>query len=622
MERESSPALDELEARLGISKSKDSTPTTVRVGRLNMEDRGSPFTTPNKEPRGRYSSASSSVSSAVEATAYAVAQAVSPPGTRVRVYSDLSEGDKPHYRRPVRTSLNSTDETGRSKTRRSRSRARESSDFASNLPTSSSATGTPHKQLTEDAVEEMKRRFLSGNGSPAVTPIKSSVTSSAGSATRRRSRSRSRPRASLGDADSTTPLRGSPALRKAASSSSLRSSTLSQRTDDMDFGFETDLGVDSEYGGFTLMPDRTGESTLPLRIPHNRTGNSELTQLDRDLTGATTAGFTSVPEQSSQFSTDDSLKGRYDTIRTQRTGDRAMGYGFSATVASVTAPLRPQRTGEKAGAVVTRQVTGNREIRSQRTGDKVVRIQTTDTKSGDISNTTSFKDSVAVMDRPPLVAMSSVSSSDSLGYFPKTRRPADEESLASINLGMRGLAVGHKPGTFSTSSVASSGYESSVSSIPDLMSDVSDTTSSRSSLPPSTPPLSPPLRSQGGSLPGSDARNITPTRGKRAQTFSSLIGLPIPEQIPPDARCEGCRMPLFSTQFGGKFVTVPEEPSSTGALPKRYHTACFKCKICGEVFEEKEGGHAVFVRVEEGACHVRVSLLRDIPDHMDAHNPV
>lgn len=67
-------------------------------------------------------------------------------------------------------------------------------------------------------------------------------------------------------------------------------------------------------------------------------------------------------------------------------------------------------------------------------------------------------------------------------------------------------------------------------------------------------------------------------------------------------------MPLFSTQFGGKFVTVPEEPTSTGALPKRYHTVCFKCKICGEVFEEKEGGHAVFVRVKEGSCHVRVRI--------------
>lgn len=102
-------------------------------------------------------------------------------------------------------------------------------------------------------------------------------------------------------------------------------------------------------------------------------------------------------------------------------------------------------------------------------------------------------------------------------------------------------------------------------------------------------------------------REVTPTREKRAQTFSALMGLSIPEQIPPDARCEKCRLPLFSTQFDGKFVTVPEEPSSTGALPRRYHTACFTCKICGEVFEEKEGGHAVFVRIEEGACHVHVS---------------
>ena len=86
-------------------------------------------------------------------------------------------------------------------------------------------------------------------------------------------------------------------------------------------------------------------------------------------------------------------------------------------------------------------------------------------------------------------------------------------------------------------------------------------------------------------------------------------GIAIPENVPSDARCEKCKEPLFNIKHGGKFVTVPEEPTSTGAAPRRYHTACFTCRVCGEVFEEKEGGHAVFVRVEEGACHVRVSSI-------------
>ncbi|KIP12578.1 hypothetical protein PHLGIDRAFT_98007, partial [Phlebiopsis gigantea 11061_1 CR5-6] len=358
-DREGSPALDELEARLGISKSRDSAPAVISVGRLNMAERGSPFVTLSNEPSRRYSTSSST-----------------PANSATRLNSDLDELDE-----------------------RARSRH--------NLPTSN--LSTPRKQPTEEAIEEMKRRFLSGNGSPAVTPAKPSITPSPSTTPRRRSRSR--PRASLGDADGQVSGRSTPALRKAISTNSL---------------------------------------------------------------------------------------------------------------------------------------------------------------------------------------------------------------LSSLSSGLNHLALRHESGSFSTSSAASSGYESSVSSTPDLASDYSDATSSRSSLPATPPPSSPPLQHHNRLPLNSKARDITPTRSKRAQTFSHLLGLSIPEEIPPDTRCEKCRQPLFNSKSGGKFVTVPEEPSSTGALPKRYHTACFKCKVCGEAFEEKEGGHAVFVRVPEGACHVRCApperiTLRKVP---------
>lgn len=592
-EREGSPALDELQTRLGIARNRESASSSALPGRLNISERGSPFTTPSKEPpNSRYSA------SGTDTNLGRVSAAADSPARRATQkdseFGESSAGSA-SPRRQSRPSLDA-DTTLRSRSRRSRSRARESMD-----PTDEPVSNTtPRQQPTEEAIEEMKRRFLSG--SPAVTPVKSTTTSSPSTTPRRRSRSRSRPRASLGDAEDRPSTRDSPALRKAMSSTSLRSSLVSQRTGETELGFETDFGTESERGAFALIPDRTGESTQPLRIVRrNRTGNSEYTELGRDLTGATTTGFTSAAEQSAGFSTEDDTFGGYGTVKAQKTGDVALGYNFS---------VRPQRTGETGVKEIPRQRTGEGRIRPQRTGDKEVRKQTTGIRAGEPESVRAFKPSVASTARAPAVATSkpSLSSSDSFDSILKAGPRTSLDSLGSATAGIRGLALGHKSGSFSTSSVASSGYESSVSSTPDLASDYSDATSSRSSLPATPPSASPPPRALGKALPDA-RRDITPTRATRAQTFSHLmgIGVAIPEQVAPDARCERCRQPLFGAAFGGRFVTVPEEPSSTGAKPRRYHTACFCCVVCGEVFEEKEGGHAVFVRVQEGACHVQVS---------------
>lgn len=96
--------------------------------------------------------------------------------------------------------------------------------------------------------------------------------------------------------------------------------------------------------------------------------------------------------------------------------------------------------------------------------------------------------------------------------------------------------------------------------------------------------------------------SVTPT--PKSKTHTRTLGMSSPTPLSPNARCTKCKLPLFTTKHGGKFVTVPEEPSSSGVPPKTYHTSCFRCKVCDGLFEEREGGHAVFVRGQEGACHV------------------
>ncbi|KAH8120105.1 hypothetical protein DFH11DRAFT_1558333 [Phellopilus nigrolimitatus] len=71
----------------------------------------------------------------------------------------------------------------------------------------------------------------------------------------------------------------------------------------------------------------------------------------------------------------------------------------------------------------------------------------------------------------------------------------------------------------------------------------------------------------------------------------------------PSTPCGKCSKPLFRTQSGGKFVTVPEE-SAKRLPPKSFHVECFRCAVCDESFEETKNGQAVFVRSSSGCCHV------------------
>ncbi|KZT30379.1 hypothetical protein NEOLEDRAFT_1125904 [Neolentinus lepideus HHB14362 ss-1] len=146
---------------------------------------------------------------------------------------------------------------------------------------------------------------------------------------------------------------------------------------------------------------------------------------------------------------------------------------------------------------------------------------------------------------------------------------------------------------------------------PDLMSDLSDDLTSVRSSGPSTPSTSPPRHRDDLCNPKSaleDILNTTPTTKLNttptAKPKPSPAPVVIPATVSSETTCAKCGLSLFSTHGGGKYVTVPEEPSSTGIPPKMYHTECFRCKVCDGPFQEKDGGQAVFVRAQGGTCHM------------------
>ncbi|KAI0094729.1 hypothetical protein BDY19DRAFT_914262 [Irpex rosettiformis] len=620
-EREGSPTLEELQARLGIVRSTPTGSTSTSTARDWKSDASI-----HNGDRPR-SNSMASISYNLYSTA---------PSWRTTepllLHNDVTQipgsptTSRPSYRHSLISDVATEHIGGRSRTR---------------SPRTSTAGST---KPTEEAIEEMKRRFLSGNGSPLVSPQKH--VSSNASMPRRRSRSRSRPRSSVGG-DTTT--RGSSApkrdresiavnsdssdrpLRSSASTSSLR--LRPQKTGDTttDLGLDTDAGLESERDAYKILPDRTGESTQPLRIRRNNTG-ATITSLLCDHTGSTSR-ISEHRTGDTEYVTANETGGTYHPPGPQRSGGAVKSHSTGEHITrqhTAEGRIRRQRTGDTEAHVhdttipdycpVRRQRTSEGNIRRERTGEADTstirqRDYAVDAVSSDLGLRRDRTGDAEV--ESLLGAVASLPTGDLIDLSPSPE-PTASPSRIPQRVGSRiptrsggdyrsSLELGFNMSSSSGSSLTSSGYESSASSIPDLVSDFSDTISTRSTGPSTPPSASPPSKStskaNGSSKYGSGTGKITPTSRSRAKSLGYGIGLSISD-LPRDERCASCMLPLFSVEHGGKYVTVPEEPTSTGAAPKRYHTACFKCKVCDEVFEEKEGGHAVFVRVEEGACHV------------------
>ncbi|KAH8100617.1 hypothetical protein BXZ70DRAFT_938061 [Cristinia sonorae] len=582
-----SPTLEELELRLGIIRSREGTPAVDRGGRFNGRI-GTPYsvdTSPTIDRRMRTLSMNSTSS---------------PSG----VFRDSSPSARlfsRHKSPEPETSLsNGSPSSGRRSFARLKSPEPEISTPSPRRSYGSPAVSSPSVAPTEDAVEEMKRRFLN-QASPSPSRSKVSIPNT----TTPTRRSLSRPRESIsstpvGDyldsgsistpqrnskAPASTRVSPSPALRSSASTSSLRSAMKSQTTH-----------VQPEYTGESSYPllrqQRTGTTDFPLRseftgetdyLPRQRTGNT--TYLPRAIPGETVR---SVDRQRTG-----------ESLGTQHTG-----YGiFPQATGEVTLPLRSQKTGETMYEVRTHR-TGEFQLKSHITGEELRFQRTGNTKYDEertgVEEVESLVGTYPSSEVDDLIDLRSTVSSGSMSKIPVPTKPSSSARYSSTGLGL-------------TTSLGL--YDRSMPSTPDLALDMSDTMSTRSSGPSTPPSVSPPLRKSRDSLT-KDLKDSTPTQALKKVAG---IDLTIPRQLPSNSRCAKCALPLFNTKFGGKFVTVPEAPTSMGVPPKTYHTACFKCNVCGEVFEEKEGGHAVFVRGEEGACHVRCAppekiTLRRIPE--------
>ncbi|PSR85852.1 hypothetical protein PHLCEN_2v5328 [Hermanssonia centrifuga] len=663
--RDDSPALDELEQRLGIAKSRENTPLADRrntVGTLSSDffstaDRKESARMPGSNMYTNPSTARFRKDPSEDPFSYTSASSPysSPSASFKNRYkspepdSSTSDSGSPGLGlgRRTQTRLKSPepeDETDSPLARRTYTRTSnigydKDSPAMKSVRSPRSSISSPVAKPTEEAIEEMKKRFLTG--SPATTPTKPSSNSSTPRRRRSKSRSRSRPRVSdvstvsggevstsrRESMTSTTPT-ATREMRKSTSTSSLRSAlkTGCTRSDES-----------------ALMPDRTGESLVPLRLRRDRTGDSQVNSsslsLAEDLTGNTA------------YLTKYATGGATRAVRPQRTGDVVFG-GSSLDMQRTGDTLQQQRTGGTDYTMLRSQVTGDTTyaelgVRRQKTGEGIgsqstgyamfppTRPQAADEdefgqgtvrqkqrgkvtaadalklhahRTGD-QEVESLLGSLRKNGPEDLIDLSgssvvSARSTGSMSEIPLPTTALDRASLSNRKSTRTSI---------SDSSVSTDGYESSALSTPDLASDFSDTTSTRSSGPSTPPSLSPPMRGHKGSIGNNSYRPSSELYGRtglaatptpKSRTLPLGMGITIPEQVPKDARCEMCREALFGIKHGGKFVTVPEEPTSTGAAPRRYHTACFKCKVCGDVFEEKEGGHAVFVRVDEGACHV------------------
>ncbi|KAI0670031.1 hypothetical protein C8Q78DRAFT_1079936 [Trametes maxima] len=571
-EREGSPALEELELRLGI-RSRDTTPVAEGRGARFLNNTSSPSTFTPTSPSSTHSPLSKRYTTILAGDASPTAERLA---ARARANSSSSIGSPSAIEALSRyqSSDASPIRNGSPRARRSYTRLRSpdpDGDDASPISSRLTGTGSPRYgspvsvKPTADAIEEMKQRFLrQASPGPPSAPGQTAASSSSTTTTPTRParRSRSRPRSS-----------GTPSA------------------------------VQDDGLGVVLQPQTTG-TTAPLRIVR-RDNTGGASQVHRDNTGATDyvrRDITGGAVYARRDNTGGTTYVQRDDTRsmTQVSSDNTGGGYVRRNNTGGTNYLRRDTTGN--ADFVRGDTTGNTEhtLKADRTGDAEVESllgSFPSVPTGDL------------IDFGPDTSLSSISSSisnDSLSRIPRPVRGLASPDSGRIGLG---ISVGLRKSISGTS--LATDYTSSIPPTPDLAGDFSDAATQSSG--PSTPPsLSPPSRRgraeaeksiaaqhTGGTGTGKgDATTPTP----KSRVLPHDISIPTP--LPADARCARCNLPLFSRRDGGKFVTVPEQPSSSGVPPKTYHTSCFRCTVCDGLFKDAESGRAVFVRSPKGACHV------------------
>ncbi|EIW64809.1 uncharacterized protein TRAVEDRAFT_62249 [Trametes versicolor FP-101664 SS1] len=546
-EREGSPALDELEMRLGI-RSRENTPVAESRGARFVHSPSNPTMHTPTSPPSTHTPLSKRYTTMFAGDASPTAERLA---ARARANSSSSVGS-PSARDALsryQSSDTSPTRNGSPLSRRSYSRLRspdpdggEGSPISARLTGSGSPRyGSPvsSKPPTADAIEEMKQRFLrQASPGPPSAPgqAAASSTSTTTTPTRTARRSRSHPRSS-----------GTPSAF---------------------------VGEDG-----SLEPQTTAGSIAPLRIVRrDNTGGAR-----RDDTGGTAY------------------------VRRDNTGGEAYVRRDNTGGGSY---VRRDNTG--GTNYIRRDTTGNTDVlRRDTTGNTAFTIKPDRTGDAEVESLLGAFPSVPtgdLIDFGPDTSMSSISSS--LSDMSLSRIPRPARGLTSPQSERIGLGLGLGLRTSASRTSLGTDYSSSVPPTPDLAGDFSDAATQSSG--PSTPPsISPPSRRGRAEAEKGIAVQHTGSNGKadavtptpKSRTLPHDITIPTP--LSADARCARCNLPLFSRKDGGKFVTVPEQPSSSGAPPKTYHASCFRCTVCDKLFQDSEGGRAVFVRSPKGACHVQ-----------------
>ena len=546
--REGSPALEELEMRLGI-RSRDSTPVAENRGGARFINH-SPSITPTS-PHGTQSPMSKRYSTTLAGDSSPSSERLA---ARARAHSAASSGSPAlrdalsRYQSPELSQSGDGSPISRRTYTRLRSPDLDSND-GSPISSRLTGSGSPRygspvaRQPTADAIEEMKQRFLrQASPGPPSAPGQSSSTSATTTPTRRERRSRSRPRSSGAMSSSASVFDDSSSMEAYSTSES---------------------------------------STQPLRpVRRDHTGGAEYVR--RNTTGTS------------------------DYVRRDNTG--------------TTDYVRRDTTG--TSSYVRRDTTGNTNyVRGDITGNTDYTLKADRTGDAEVESLLGSFPKVPTGDLIDLSSDTSMSSiaSQSTGNSALSRIPRPIRDLASLDNGRVGLGIsmGLRKNMSSTPLSDSTDYATapSIPPTPDLATDFSDVATQSSG--PSTPPsLSPPSRREragaekaiasqhtGNSIGAAKLATTTPTPKSRTLLPHDIT---IPAPLPPDSRCAKCNLPLFSRRDGGKFVTVPEQPSASGVPPKTYHTSCFRCTVCNGLFEDKDGGRAVFVRGPSGVCHVEV----------------
>lgn len=550
-EREGSPALEELEQRLGIVRSRESTP--ARDDRpIKSTGLKSPTLTPVRSPlASRYTPGNSgSVDSSPIAERLAA---------RVRADSFPSIGSSPAMQSSVS--------------------ARTYNRFKSPEPETPERDGSPLSSRRLSRYRSPEPEDALGDGSPAPR------------------RTYNRFKSPEPDVFGSSPISRATGSPRYGSPSAASRQPTEEAIEEMKQRFLRQASP-APASGHTTPSKTSAETITPKRRSRSRARSSVADEngvLRPSLTGTTTGGGLDTASRIPRKSGTPSLR-------------------KSPSVGELQTSVRQDKTGE-TDYTLRRDRTGDDEVESL-LGEKVPTGNLVDVSTspeeGDVDLPRS-KSTGPMSDIPTTL---------------DTSQDSEEMDLGTI----KGLGIR----TTTSRTDLSSMFDQSMPSTPDLGSEFSDTTSTTQSSAPSTPPsLSPPSRRTSNYVYSSAKHDATPVKSQitggttgsgtrrsrtsdvlssttptpKSKTLPNGINVPSPTPLSPEARCAKCNLPLFTTKHGGKFVTVPEEPSSSGVPPKTYHTACFRCKVCDGPFEEREGGRAVFVRGQDGACHVEVRVM-------------